>query len=87
MLFQSLNNFTKKIKLKKQHLPWELQSTVTQVRTSAEEMLAQGFPPCIGDGLVQVRWRNSNPVPQETLHEVQFDQSEKPPSTINKIRK
>ena len=57
-----------------------------QFRPSAEERSAHNFPPCSGSGFVQDRVRNWKPVPQVTLHFVQFDQLEKPPSTTNKTK-
>lgn len=57
-----------------------------QFRPSAEESSGHNFPPCSGSGFVQDRVRNWKPVPQVTLHFVQFDQLEKPPSTTNKTK-
>ena len=65
-------------------LPCNKQVVIKQLRTSVELLVWQSFPPYIGGGLVHVRWRNWNPVPHEALHVAQFDQSEKPPSTVNK---
>lgn len=36
-------------------------------------------PPCRGDGLLQDRWRNSKPVPQDVLHCPHDDQGVQPP--------
>ena len=37
------------------------------------------FPPCLGAGFVQVRERNSTPLPQVTLQGVDTDQLDQPP--------
>lgn len=36
-------------------------------------------PPCLGEGLLQVRWRSSKPVPQVVLHCPHDDQGVQPP--------
>lgn len=36
-------------------------------------------PPCLGEGLLQERWRNSKPVPQVVLHCPHDDQGVQPP--------
>ena len=43
--------------------------------------LEQSFPPCAGDGFVQVRCLSWVPLPHDTLHFDHEDQFERPPLT------
>ena len=45
---------------------------------------SHSLPPFCGKGLLHARERSWKPDPQETLHGLHSDQSEKPPSTVEK---
>lgn len=65
-------------KIKQSSIPW--QGSMLHSATSVSEPL-QYCPPLSGRGLAHARLRCIVPLPQETLHSVQFSQIDQPPST------